>query len=698
MKTSLDIQAWRNKYIYLLKEEDEFDEPINVSYNWNIIELSVGDDITRDMWDDEAVIAAGEEDEFLNDEYWTIEHIGNGYVEIKSDQGGYIDWKIENVQALLKPDYKIVTKKNVFESDDFDNEFDVSSNWNEFEGKVVITFVVKEEGYIYVDEEDEEEFSRLNPNVKNNFNFDGYDDPIRSTVVYESKPISIKDLNHWLEELVGISPQPYTEDQTTEGFKEWMKKNNIEIDSLVYLYDILKPTEIKTTYSDDNGNSIQITDEMKEKIEYGDDGVYYGDVLDVKFDNDLNESDDFEDEINVSDNWNVTELRVGDVIHPKMLNDKEYGKKYLPYPVYIQDIFKNLDDEISVAIGNTTTKSWISDFYLTTVNDWLKPEYKIIHDELNESDDDWDIKVSNHWGGLGVGDIITPDMWKEDVSPHLSQLTKLNLRITDFFNEDDIDWVEYVAIEHGHVYAEYVDYINRNLKPEYKIIHDELNESDDDWDIEVDNKWNLSHEDEELLSHYEGKWELTDEGLIIKGDLDLQGTKIKSLGNLISVDGGLGLEGTKIESLGNLQYVGGPLIIYKLNINSFENLQYVGGYLQLSDTPISKKYTEEQIRQMVVVVGKIYGAKPSLNESDEFDNEFEINDWGKKELRIGDTITPDIWEDTMEAGWEYPVYIKDVDEDEDGVFVTIIKNDTEEIWDADELNGWMKPGYEITPF
>ena len=151
-----------------------------------------------------------------------------------------------------------------------------------------------------------------------------------------------------------------------------------------------------------------------------------------------------------------------------MWDNNKYGKKYLPYPVYIQDIFKNLDDEISVAVGNTTTKSWISDFDLTTVNDWLKPEYKIIHDELNESD--------------------------------------------------------------------------------------------------------------------------------------------------------------------------------------------------------------------------------------EFDDEFEINDWGKKELRIGDTITPDIWEDTMEAGWEYPVYIKDVDKDEDGIFITIIRNDIEEIWDADELTGWMKPGYEITPF
>jgi hypothetical protein len=48
----------------------------------------------------------------------------------------------------------------------------------------------------------------------------------------------------------------------------------------------------------------------------------------------------------------------------------------------------------------------------------------------------------------------------------------------------------------------------------------------------------------------------------------------------------LDLRGTPIESLGNLQSV--------------------GGYLDLKYTPSSKKYTEEEIRQMVDVGGKIY--------------------------------------------------------------------------------------------
>jgi len=35
-------------------------------------------------------------------------------------------------------------------------------------------------------------------------------------------------------------------------------------------------------------------------------------------------------------------------------------------------------------------------------------------------------------------------------------------------------------------------------------------------------------------------------------------------------------------------------------------LEYVGGGLDLSGTPLSEKYTEEQIRNMVEVVGNIF--------------------------------------------------------------------------------------------
>ncbi len=112
----------------------------------------------------------------------------------------------------------------------------------------------------------------------------------------------------------------------------------------------------------------------------------------------------------------------------------------------------------------------------------------------------------------------------------------------------------------------------------------------------------------------------------INGDLDLEGTPIESLGNLTSVGGDLvlyytpieslgkltsvggylSLDGAPIESLGNLISVGGYLSLDGATIESLGNLISVGGNMDLEGTPLSKKYTEDQIRQMVKVGGDIY--------------------------------------------------------------------------------------------
>jgi hypothetical protein len=66
------------------------------------------------------------------------------------------------------------------------------------------------------------------------------------------------------------------------------------------------------------------------------------------------------------------------------------------------------------------------------------------------------------------------------------------------------------------------------------------------------------------------------------------------------------LDGTPIRSLGNLQSVGDNLDLRDTPIESLGNLTSVGGDLYLNDTTLSINYTEEEIRQMVDVVGKIY--------------------------------------------------------------------------------------------
>jgi hypothetical protein len=113
----------------------------------------------------------------------------------------------------------------------------------------------------------------------------------------------------------------------------------------------------------------------------------------------------------------------------------------------------------------------------------------------------------------------------------------------------------------------------------------------------------------------------------IGGDLSLRYTKIETLGNLVRVEGKLDLESCQnLESLENLEYVGGNLnLLYCKNLKSIGNLEYVGGFLDLwgtdiktlgkleyvggdldlQSTPLSEKYTEDDIRKMVKVVGVI---------------------------------------------------------------------------------------------
>ena len=91
----------------------------------------------------------------------------------------------------------------------------------------------------------------------------------------------------------------------------------------------------------------------------------------------------------------------------------------------------------------------------------------------------------------------------------------------------------------------------------------------------------------------------------VSKDLQLYGTKISSLGKLTRVDGTLDVSSSGLNSLGNLEYVGGSLDISKTNLVSFENLKYVGENLILGNTPISSVYSQSKIRQMVNVVGSV---------------------------------------------------------------------------------------------
>jgi hypothetical protein len=117
------------------------------------------------------------------------------------------------------------------------------------------------------------------------------------------------------------------------------------------------------------------------------------------------------------------------------------------------------------------------------------------------------------------------------------------------------------------------------------------------------------------------------DNLTVKGSLFLDRSKITSLPDNLTVGGGLFLNRSKITSLPNNLKVGGWIDLSNTPITSLPNNLKVNGMLDLSgtkitslpdnltvdrnlylkNTPISKKYTKEQLKQMLPnVKGEIY--------------------------------------------------------------------------------------------
>ena len=97
-------------------------------------------------------------------------------------------------------------------------------------------------------------------------------------------------------------------------------------------------------------------------------------------------------------------------------------------------------------------------------------------------------------------------------------------------------------------------------------------------------------------------------GLEVGGSLYLYNCKnLKSLPDDLKVGGKLLLSNTPIQSLPDDLEVGGGLYLVNTSIQSLPPGLKVGGDLYLRGTPISIKYTEEEVRKMVPgVKGDIY--------------------------------------------------------------------------------------------
>jgi hypothetical protein len=83
-----------------------------------------------------------------------------------------------------------------------------------------------------------------------------------------------------------------------------------------------------------------------------------------------------------------------------------------------------------------------------------------------------------------------------------------------------------------------------------------------------------------------------------KGNLYLGSTKITSLPDNLKVGGSLSLATAPITSLPDDLQVGGDLYLNYTSLTSLPDNLKVGGDLYLYDTPLSEKYSKEEIKQM----------------------------------------------------------------------------------------------------
>jgi hypothetical protein len=201
----------------------------------------------------------------------------------------------------------------------------------------------------------------------------------------------------------------------------------------------------------------------------------------------LREEEEFS--VDAPKQWNVETLTVGDTITPDMFKDQY---RFYDFDLYIKEI--GYDDEYEY------DDDMEGDFYVTTefdnsakkylhnqhtwwfheINDYLKPEYKVVTPNLSESEDEFNVDAPEDWNvtELKVGDFITPDMWEN--TGYDFKIKSKTAKITDIGVDDK---GPYVVLAHENWSLDYdTDVINDLLKPQYKIEQNltDLSESEDE--------------------------------------------------------------------------------------------------------------------------------------------------------------------------------------------------------------------------
>ena len=508
----------------MTESEDEFN--VDAPSEWNASDLEVGSIITPDMWDAERLQDSLWYDDIANDvlsKPYTITKInyapvgGNKYFDLYFNIYGYDKQKSIH-SSYLKPQYHLFKELNESEEEDFSVEAPVE--WNQeyltagdtitpemwdvsklgrrkdyFEKPIKIDWI----GYNEFDVEEVELLVGLDLGglgIEYDINF------INDLLKPEFKVVQNKALNEEEEEFNVDAPTEWNQEYLTVGdtITPDMWGDVVKELSSIHEFKIAltTPLTIKTIYPQDIGGYPGWL------IGFTNDTYIYSSFLkpEVKLTPHLSENND-EFTVDAPENWNVEELGIGSILDPSNLKMQNYSKKYeiidFKKSVWGNDVIVKVFELVEEPIPGTirTTRQWKhtknSSINLKTLNDYLKDNYKIIS-TLSESDDEFTVKAPKGWDVtyLRVGDTITPKMWnKREIKQVTSDISFDEPLKIKWIGTDGFDgFIEFEGYDSDYLNVEFIHDI---LKPKYRISLSNINESDDEFNVDAPEDWNIQY-------------------------------------------------------------------------------------------------------------------------------------------------------------------------------------------------------------
>ena len=417
---------------------------------WN--KLDQGDTITPDMWTDEYRLKNNIENPYKI--LW-IEKNGFGEDSVGISDGmseyGKI-WSVDDLNGWLKPEFQIHNSNTLNESDD-EWSVEAPKDWDSFNIEIRMS------------------------NTYTFFNIETDDE----ATVDEVKLVKTNS------------------DELIKYFGDNIPYDSSQIEDLLY-----------DKYFEDDDlmdfiNQGEVVEEIPDEL-YGDDwdNEWDGVEFDVKIVGKVNESTD---EFNViaPEDWNEQQLSTGDIITPDMwipgvknrfidIWNEEIGQDITSLDWIIGVVFR---DEVFLNNTNELDESILG--YIDEINNSLKPEYKIVKNKLNESDDEWSVEAPRDWDyqQLSLDDTITPEMWdlnNPELEDYIDDPTE-DWKILELYaNRVGSDASIFLQSPTGGELGSEMEEINKLLKPGYKIVVNKLNEQDEDeFDVVAPDDWNEEH-------------------------------------------------------------------------------------------------------------------------------------------------------------------------------------------------------------